>query len=77
MQTASHLLGSANGYDTESPEQLHIDYAKQAYCTSNKCDYIEQMALWLQHQEAIDMQTKYLSWHDQKAERPSSQNAVG
>ena len=46
-------LGSPDGYNTESPECLHINFAKEAYCTSNKCDYVEQMALWLQQNEAI------------------------
>ena len=45
--------GSADGYNTESPERLHIDLAKEAYRASNKCDFLEQMALWLQRQEAI------------------------
>jgi hypothetical protein len=29
-------LGSADGYNTESPERLHIDFAKEAYRASNK-----------------------------------------
>ncbi|KAG6810015.1 hypothetical protein H0H92_013701 [Tricholoma furcatifolium] len=45
---AIHALGSADGYNTESPERLHIDLAKDAYCASNKHDYSEQMVLWLQ-----------------------------
>ncbi|KAJ7092928.1 Zn-finger domain-containing protein [Mycena belliarum] len=45
-------LGSADGYNTESPERLHIDFAKKAYRASNHRDYTEQMALWLQRQEA-------------------------
>ena len=31
-----HALGSADGYNTEYPECLHIDYAKDAYHASNK-----------------------------------------
>ncbi|KAJ7672356.1 hypothetical protein DFH06DRAFT_1266919 [Mycena polygramma] len=46
-------LGSADGYNTESPERLHIDFAKKAYRASNRRDYTEQMALWLQRQEAM------------------------
>ena len=46
-------LGSADGYNTESPEQLHIDFAKEAYRASNKRDYVEQMAIWLQRHEAM------------------------
>ncbi|KAI6155504.1 hypothetical protein BKA82DRAFT_3967408 [Pisolithus tinctorius] len=55
-------LGSADGYNTEYPERLHIDYAKDAYRASNKRDYVEQMALWLQRQEAIHYKSTYLAW---------------
>jgi len=55
-------LGSADGYNTELPERLHIDYAKDAYDASNKRDYTEQMALWLQRQEAISLRRAYLAW---------------
>jgi len=50
----------------EYPECLHIDYAKDAYRASNKCDYIEQMALWLQRQEAIHHKTAYHTWKQLK-----------
>jgi hypothetical protein len=58
-------LGSADGYNTEFPERLHIDFAKNAYDASNKRDYIEQMAAWLQRQEAINHSqgTSYASRH--------------
>ncbi|KAJ7803739.1 hypothetical protein B0H13DRAFT_2492976 [Mycena leptocephala] len=55
-------LGSADGYNTESPERLHIDFAKKAYRASNRHDYTEQMALWLQRQEAMALRTSYLQW---------------
>jgi len=41
------LYSSADSYNTESPERLHIDYAKDAYTTTNKKDYIKQMTTWL------------------------------
>ena len=47
------VLSSADRYNTEYPEHLHIDYTKDTYQASNKCDYVEQMALWLQRQVAI------------------------
>ncbi|KAG2338903.1 hypothetical protein BDR05DRAFT_1040661 [Suillus weaverae] len=47
------LFGSTDGFNSELPERLHIDFAKDAYRASNKRDYEEQMALWLQHQEAV------------------------
>ncbi|KAI6015680.1 hypothetical protein EDC04DRAFT_2870455 [Pisolithus marmoratus] len=34
--TSIRALGSADGYNAEYPEQLHIDYAKDAYWASNK-----------------------------------------
>nr|GAT50070.1 predicted protein [Mycena chlorophos] len=55
-------LGTADGYNTESPERLHIDFAKNAYRASNKRDYTEQMTLWLQHQEAIVLCSAYIDW---------------
>ncbi|PBK92251.1 hypothetical protein ARMGADRAFT_1046418 [Armillaria gallica] len=57
-----HLFGSADGYNTKAPECLHIDYAKDAYHVTNCKDYIQQMTLWLQCQEAVDQFTKYLGW---------------
>lgn len=60
--SAIRSLGSADGYNTESPERLHIDYAKEGYRASNKRDYTEQMTLWLQRQEAIDLHSAYLDW---------------
>lgn len=54
-------LGAADGYNTEFPERLHIDYAKEAYNATNKRDYTEQMALWLQRQEAIILLQGYLA----------------
>ncbi|KAI6021999.1 hypothetical protein EDC04DRAFT_2869790 [Pisolithus marmoratus] len=59
-------LGSADGYNTEYPEQLHINYAKDVYRASNKCDYVEQMTLWLQWQEAIHHKSVYLAWRQLK-----------
>ncbi|KAG2150347.1 uncharacterized protein EDB93DRAFT_1249916 [Suillus bovinus] len=47
------LFGAADGFNTELPEHLHIDFAKDSYHASNKRDYEEQMALWLQRQEAV------------------------
>jgi len=29
--TSIHLFGSADGFNTELPERLHIDFAKKAY----------------------------------------------
>lgn len=57
-----YSFGSADGYNTELPERLHIDFAKSAYLASNKRDFLEQMAIWLQRQEAIFLRSAYLTW---------------
>ncbi|KAK6983973.1 hypothetical protein R3P38DRAFT_3456241 [Favolaschia claudopus] len=69
-------FGSADGYNTESPERLHIDFAKKAYRASNRRDYVEQMALWLQRQEAVALRQTYLAWIDkqQSSEGNDSEN---
>ena len=62
-------LGSLDGYNSESPKQLHIDFAKEAYQASNKRDYIEQMAVWLQRHEARWLRESYLIWMEKRVER--------
>ncbi|KAJ7737951.1 Zn-finger domain-containing protein [Mycena metata] len=57
-----YLCRCVDGYNTESPERLHIDFAKKAYRASNRRDYTEQMALWLQRQEAIALRVSYIQW---------------
>ena len=61
-------LGSADGYNSESPERLHIDFAKEAYRASNKRDYVEQMALWLRRHEAMWVRESYLIWVNKRLE---------
>ncbi|KAH7918952.1 hypothetical protein BV22DRAFT_1108238 [Leucogyrophana mollusca] len=60
---AIQALGSADGFNSEHPECLHIDYAKEGYCASNKHDFLGQMTLWLQRQEAVHHKMSYLAWH--------------
>jgi len=54
--------GSADGFSTESPERLHIDFAKNAYRSTNRKNYIKQMTKWLIRQEACHQFTNYLQW---------------
>lgn len=56
------LFGSADGFNTELPERLHIDLAKNAYRASNRKDYLEQMTRWLERQERVDRFTAYTQW---------------
>lgn len=64
---AIRSLGTADGYNTESPERLHIDYAKKAYAATNKKEYISQMTRWLTRQEAILGLGSYIAWVRQTA----------
>ncbi|KAJ3567479.1 hypothetical protein NP233_g6346 [Leucocoprinus birnbaumii] len=61
---AIRALGSPDGYNTESPERLHIDFAKAAYRASNRRDYVEQMAVWLQRRESMWIHEGYIQWLD-------------
>ncbi|KAF8067066.1 Zn-finger domain-containing protein [Lyophyllum atratum] len=61
--------GSADGYNSESPERLHIDYAKDAYRATNKREYVKQMTIWLGRQEAVAQYSAYLDWISQRDHR--------
>ena len=47
------LFGTADNYNTEQSERLHIDFTKKAYRATNFKDEFKQMATWLERQEAI------------------------
>ncbi|KAH9831721.1 Zn-finger domain-containing protein [Rhodofomes roseus] len=59
---AIRLFGALDGFNTELPERLHINYAKEAYRASNRRDYEEQMTVWLRRQEAVYRRSMYLTW---------------
>jgi hypothetical protein len=59
--------GTADGYNTEASERLHIDYAKEGYRASNKKDYIKQMTVWLGRQEAVSRFQAYLVYAAKQA----------
>ncbi|KAG1800491.1 hypothetical protein EV424DRAFT_1474849 [Suillus variegatus] len=65
------LFGTTDGFNMELPERLHIDFAKEAYHASNKRDYEEQMAQWLQRQEAVLLRSSYLDWLLQRSRSPT------
>ncbi|KAF7796244.1 hypothetical protein EIP86_007418 [Pleurotus ostreatoroseus] len=54
--------GTLDGFNTELPERLHIEYAKEAYRAGNRRDYIAHMTTWLRRQEAVNLRTAYLEW---------------
>ncbi len=58
--------GTLDGYNTELPERLHIEYAKDAYRAGNRKEYITHMTTWLRRQEAVDLRCAYLEWLAEK-----------
>jgi hypothetical protein len=68
------LLGSADGYNTEASERLHIDYAKDAYRTSNRKDYVKQMMTWLRQHEVADQFSAYLEWRLKHTSQPMNES---
>ena len=73
---AIRALGSTDGYNSESPERLHIDFAKEAYRASNKRDPMEQMALWLQRREAMWIREGYVMWLEEGLEAMLRESVV-
>lgn len=58
-------LGSLDNFNTEYTERLHIDFAKDAYCATNKKDEFSQMTLWLERKEKVLRHAAYIKWcHD-------------
>lgn len=55
-------LGAADGFNTELPERLHIEYAKLAYKATNRKQYLRQMCTYLSRCEAIYRFDDYLDW---------------
>lgn len=57
-----HTHGTLDGYNTESPERLHIDYAKTPFRASNRRDYTAQMATWMSRHDAVRHYETFLRW---------------
>lgn len=53
-------LGTPDGYNTESPEHLHIVYAKRGWRASNRRRAIRQIIRYVQRMEAIRIQRAYM-----------------
>ncbi|KAG9079935.1 hypothetical protein FRC06_007295 [Ceratobasidium sp. 370] len=63
MQHYTHLiqqLGMPDGFNTETYERLHIDFAKAGYRMSNRVNPLKQMAIYIQRIEAMDLHLTYL-----------------
>ena len=56
------LFGTTNNYNTQATEQLHIDYAKEAYRSTNHKDEYPQMTIWLERKEKIARHESHIMW---------------
>jgi hypothetical protein len=54
--------GTLDGYNSESPERLHIDFAKAPFRAGNKRDYTAQMATWMARHDAVQRHETFLRW---------------
>src|SRR5216684_1192791 len=54
--------GTLNGYNTESPECLHIDFARVPFRAGNKWDYTAQMATWMHRYDVYRHHDMFLNW---------------
>lgn len=68
--------GALDGFNTELSERLHIDYAKRAYRSGNRRDYIANMTTWLRRQDAVDLRSAYLTWWDKRQDLELEARAV-
>ena len=55
------LFGTTDNYNTEQTERLHIDFAKDAYRSTNRKDIYSQMTTWLQRREKILLHTAFIN----------------
>ncbi|KAG9096281.1 hypothetical protein FRC07_010959 [Ceratobasidium sp. 392] len=63
------MLGTPDGYNTETSERLHIDFTKMGYRASNKVNATKQMALYIQRVEVIAMHEEHLQDTDRQYSR--------
>ncbi|KAG9123790.1 hypothetical protein FRC07_013953 [Ceratobasidium sp. 392] len=63
-------LGAADAYNTETPERLHIEFAKRAYKATNRKNFFGQMTVYLDRRERVNKFDAYLrSIHPEYAVR--------
>ena len=56
------LFSTTDNYNTEYMECLHINLAKDTYCSTNHKDEYPQMTLWLERKEKIHCHKKFIRW---------------
>ena len=56
------LFGTADNYNTEQSERLHIDFTKKAYRATNFKNEGKQMTTWLERQETMHQHAAFIDW---------------
>jgi hypothetical protein len=62
--------GTPDGFNTETPNRMHIDCAKSPYRASNKVNAIKQMALFIDRMEAIAIHRAHLDHMEVDLDKP-------
>ncbi len=65
------LFGTADNYNTEQTERLHIDFTKDAYRATNRKNEYNQMTTWLERHKKIQRHATFVEWR-QKQDLPTS-----
>jgi hypothetical protein len=55
------LFGTADNYNTEQTERLHIDFTKDAYRSTNRKNEFMQMTTWVEHHEMVQQHEAHLA----------------
>lgn len=70
------LFGTADNYNTEYTERLHIDFAKDAYHATNCKEELPQMTLWLERREKVIGLESLIRWRLAGRPQPSAPISV-
>ena len=67
------LFETTDNYNTEQTERLHIDFAKNVYCSTNHKDIYLQMTAWLHRHEKMLLHVMHINQRQHKqSERPQT-----
>jgi hypothetical protein len=66
-KTSISLFGTADNYNTEQSERLHIDFTKDAYRATNHRDEFPQMTAWLERREKVQQHAALIERQQQPA----------
>ena len=64
-------LGTADNFNTQHTERLHIPLAKRAYAATNHKDEFEQMSTWVNRKERVIRHDQYIQWRRAGTDAPT------